>query len=62
MVRMYIHPEASRRQEDDRAAAKAARDLAKLRAEAARRVPGWSPEVRQELRDMFKLWRSSYYY
>ena len=59
---MYVHPETLRRQEDDRAAHEAACTLAKLRAEAASRVPGWSPEVRQELRDMFKLWRTSYYY
>lgn len=59
---MYRHPAAEHREQDERRAIEVACILRKLRAEAATRVPGWTPELREELRDMFRQWRTGYYY
>lgn len=47
---MYRHPEAVHAEQDRERAEQVACDLRRLRAEAARRVPGWSPELREENR------------
>ena len=51
---MYRHPESEHWQEDDEEAYKAACLLVKLREEAARRVPEWTPEMRAELKRVYR--------
>lgn len=47
---MYRHWTEARWEEDDQAALEAECVLVRIRAEAAKRVPEWSPELREEFR------------
>ena len=52
MYALHLHPEAIHRAGDDDREYEILCELHKLRAEAARRVPEWTPEMRRDLRRM----------
>jgi hypothetical protein len=59
---MYCHPAWVMQRADDQAAERAACVLVRLRAEAAERVPEWTPEMREALKEVYRKHRSSAYY
>jgi uncharacterized protein YecA (UPF0149 family) len=61
MYALHLHPEAIYRELDDAREYEVLCELHKLRAEAARRVPEWCPEMRTTLHRQEADWGEDWY-